>query len=190
MEDVLLTRLREVLSKGKPMSAPGIARILKVERSEVNSLLYRYKGELFKKSDGAPPQWTLLDSSSSTSRPYLDHHLTRELSSDIHVDLAGGDWTITILLSDSSRNDPIVEIVRSGLRKRIIAVSRHVFSTDQETSGNHGSSDAAIAIAASPLVWEYVQSFEGETPMDFDWGLALKDVYLSIAAGIKSEAAN
>lgn len=169
------------------MSASAISRQIGAKRSEVNSILYQYKGDLFRKIGSSPPLWSGLGSSSVG--PYQDEHLHRSIGKNLHIDFPGGDWVISIQITDGSRNDPLVESIRRGPRLRDITVSRHVFSSREHLSSNGDSDDAVIAIAASTLVWEMFKELPSEDQTSFEWGEALRDVYLSLASSIRSKPA-
>ena len=101
-------------------------------------------------------------------------------SEPIHIDFQGGDWALTIQISETSRNDPVISLERTGPNSAIAKVSSSVIN--DTTSGTDIFPDAALALAASALAWEIAIQSDAILEEKFSFQDAIKDIYLSLGA--------
>jgi hypothetical protein len=181
--DDLRDRITALLTPGGRFSAAEIARVIGSDRSSVNSILYANRDDLFERRGSDPPKWRLRTFQQATGQSLSNRQPPRSLAGDIHVDFAGGDWQLKVVIRDASRNDPLVEVERGGTRNRVIVVSNHV--VPQEASPQELTS-SATAVAASALAWEIACERLGVDADSFDWGHALTQIYLSLAAQVQA----
>jgi hypothetical protein len=177
LEDALIKALKSV----SDLSASELSSIIKVPKTELNSVLYRGKGRIFKSVGDRPPLWSLIDLKSESSQ---NKHLSRKIAGNIHIDFTGGDWELEIGMEDTSRNDPIARVEKMGKRKRLIIVSSQVVSSNEQDFLREQEllPDSAIAIASAILAWEIFHEMEDVDFDSFHFEKAISDIFLSISA--------
>lgn len=176
----LESQISQYLVRFPDSSAREIAKGLKEEKSEVNSILYSKKNVLFIMSATSPPRWSVIQASQQKIKLPTANFKVLKTSEPIHIDFQGGDWKITITISDLSRNDPAVSLERTGPNSALIRVSSSVIGETEVDSENFPS--AALALAASALAWEIAVQSDAVLEENFDFALALRDIYHSFGA--------
>jgi hypothetical protein len=176
-EETVDAQVIDFVRRARLATASEIARSLKLTRREVNSALYRGLNKYFEKTDDQPPHWTPRSNSNPEQTPRSSPELPAiRPSRDFHVDFAGGDWTLRIVVQEVSRNDPIARVEMLGERQRLITVSKYVGGISDENS----LSPAAVAIASSVLAWEIHQSLQKLGVEVFHFEEAVRDIFLSL----------
>lgn len=179
----LLDRIVKSLTRSPESSASELSKILKVSKSEVNSILYKHKNVKFKCTDGQPPRWSNLKVDSAV-KVREEKHLIRDLQGSVHIDAQGGDWELKVAVGEMSRNDPIALVEYYGPRKCVVTVSKQVVSTEESASLKDRTRipDSVVAIAASVLSWEIAKHQNLTSLESFEFEETIRDIYLSIAA--------
>jgi len=167
------------------LTAREIAKELNVDRTSVNSHLYKNLGVEFRRSSDKVPRWSFLaetqdrdDVISRAIRLYSDNKRLK-------ISLFGQDWSLTIRVHTASRNDPIVVSDFDGTRSVLVTVSSAVIHHQSvDETGLKILDDAVIAMAASAMAWAVFQREFLHAPESFDFGIALREIYLSIVADV------
>jgi hypothetical protein len=97
----------------------------------------------------------------------------------MHIDFQGGDWRVVIQIKDSSRNDPVVEVERTGPNSALIQVSSTVISNFEENS--EYLPDVVMGLASSALAWEIAVQSDAVLEEKFNFTSAVRDIYLSLS---------
>ena len=171
------------LEKFPNSSAKQISRDVGCDKSEVNSILYSHKNTLFKLHETSPPTWTILRQSVEKIKLNSTQFTTLKTSEELHVDFQGGDWKVIIQVTESSRNDPVVHLERTGPRAALIQVSSSVVNNMELDSKFHP--DVVMALASSALAWEIAMQSDAVLEEKFNFETALKDIYLSLSVAGK-----
>ena len=169
----------EFLAKFPNSNAKQISRALSCEKRTVNSLLYSNKNVIFKLHETSPPTWSVLSDRVEKIRLQSTQHRILNTSKEVHVDFQGGDWRVVIQVKESSRNDPVVEIERTGPNSALINVSSTVISDIHEDSKYFP--DVVMALASSALAWEIAVQSDAVLEEKFDFETAVRDIYLSLS---------
>lgn len=82
-----------------------------------------------------------------------------------------------------SRNDPPVHVERLGPRRRLILVSS-VFDRGDSPDVDTNVSATAMVLASGALVWEMMCEQGVVDDEAFGWGVAMRDVLLSLASQV------
>jgi hypothetical protein len=107
----------------------------------------------------------------------------------VHVDFAGGDWELSVVVRPASRNDPIAIVEVLGPRKRAVVVSDYVIPSG-DLPGSGPLHHAVLTVAASMLAWEIAGHLNGKAlEGHFDFGRAVGDIYLSLLAHERTNGA-
>jgi hypothetical protein len=131
--------------------------------------------------EGSPPSWSILVNPSESREKFrLDITLPNK-GVQYEVQSSGETWNLRIILVSRSPNDPIVSVERMGPKSRTILISDSVLGTKSNDSVAN-LPDVVIALAASALGWEIAESRMFRAAETFDFGLALTDIFLSLAA--------
>lgn len=177
MSEDLGQRVLAFLHRARTATASEIAGSLGVDRREVNSVLYQGIGRSYCRSGDQPPRWSPIQFQRSQSAFTPGHSIPAISHHDFHIDFAGGDWKLRIVVDDASRNDPIARVEALGERHRLITVATHA-------SGQMNGPilpPAAIGIASSMLAWEIHQSLRERGIEAFHFGEAVRDIFLSLS---------
>lgn len=175
MNDELSARVLTFVRRARAVTANEIARTLDAGRGDINSILYQGLGRYFRRSDDQPPKWSILEAEGAalatgpTPLPVTAGH-------DFHIDFAGGDWTLRIVIVGGSRNEPIARIEYLGERHRLVSVASYAAG---RVNGQTLPS-AAVAIASSVLAWEIHQSLRMRGIETFRFEEAVRDIFLSL----------
>lgn len=175
----LKERIVEFLAKFPNSNARQIACALGCEKNAVNSLLYSNKNVIFKLYETSPPTWSILSDRMEKIKIQTTHYKTLKTSNEIHVDFQGGDWRVVIQVGESSRNDPVVHLERTGPNSALIHVSSNVISHFDEGSDYYP--DVVMALASSALAWEIAVQSDAVLEEKFNFESAVKDIYLSLS---------
>lgn len=168
------------LQENPDSNARAICKFVGADKTSVNSILYRLKGEKVRKIEGTPPKWSLLNLSSSEKTVAPKISKFGKFEDPIHIDLMGGDWEVTVRISDQSINDPVFKVERLGLRKRVILVSRELIDS-QVTTNTQTIPTSVAAIVATAIVWEFLLENPNQFSENFDYAALMKDVILSLS---------
>ncbi len=106
-------------------------------------------------------------------------HRILNTSEEFHVDFQGGDWRVVIQIKDSSRNDPVVQVERTGPNSALIHVSSTVISKFDEKA--EFFPDVVMALASSALAWEIAVQSDAVLEEKFNFESAVRDIYLSLS---------
>jgi hypothetical protein len=167
--------------KSHPNSnAKQIAKGLSSEKTYINSILYAQKNKIFTLHETKPPTWSVKTSDSTTIKLSTVKFSIIKTSEPIHIDFQGGDWALIIQISDTSRNDPIVSLERTGPNSATAKVSSSVINDNLATSGVFP--DVVLALASSALAWEIAIQSDAILEEKFNFQDAMKDIYLSLGA--------
>ena len=170
----------EFLKLNPLSSAREIARAVNLDKSEINSILYSGANIDFSKVPGTPPRWQITSKTISKSdllREYL--HLRND--STFEIDSHGLIWRIRVAIRSQSRNDPFFSVERVSPGERIISVSDALI-LEEEIVEDMVLPVSVLAIAASAVAWE-ISISEGKAKLDeFDFGLAITDVFISLVS--------
>jgi hypothetical protein len=161
-------------------TAKEIAKFTKLEKGEVNSILYSGVNSDFHKVDGSPPRWEIFKKTMSKG-DLLRECLRLKNDSTFSIDSYGLIWSVRVILSSQSRNDPFFRIERVSPTQRIISISDALI-LEQEISESMVLPDSILAIAASAIAWEVSLSDEKSKNEEFDFGVAVTDVLISLAS--------
>jgi hypothetical protein len=169
----------EFLVKFPNSNARQIARALGSDKSSVNSLLYSNKNVIFKLHETSPPTWSVLSDRVEKIKIQNTQHRILNTSKEMHIDFQGGDWRVVIQIKDSSRNDPVVEVERTGPNSALIQVSSTVISNFEENSEYFP--DVVMGLASSALAWEIAVQSDAVLEEKFNFTSAVRDIYLSLS---------
>ena len=172
--------IAEYLKLNPDSSAREIARSLNLDKGEINSILYSGANVDFSKVDGTPPRWKVFKKTVSKSdliREYL--HLRND--STFSIDSHGLVCHVRVVIRSQSRNDPFFVVERISPMERIISVSDALIQ-EQEIVEDMILPDSVLAIAASAIAWEISVSGNKNESEEFDFGVALTDVFMSLAS--------
>lgn len=161
-------------------SAREIARSLNMDKGEINSILYSSANVDFLKIDGSPPRWKIFKKTVSKS-DLISEYLQLRNDSTFTIDSHGRVWLIRVVIRSQSRNDPFFVVERISPMERIISVSDALIQ-EQEIVDNMKLPDSVLAIAASAIAWEISVSGVENEGQEFDFGVALTDVFMSLAS--------
>lgn len=175
----------EFLAKFPNSNARQIARALGCEKNTVNSLLYSQKNIIFRLHETSPPTWSILSDRVEKIKINSTQHRILNTSNEFHVDMQGGDWRVIIQIKDSSRNDPVVQLERTGPNSAIIQVSSSVVSNFNEDSEYFP--DVVMALASSALAWEIAVQSDAVLEEKFNFESTVRDVYLSLSVSGKKK---
>jgi hypothetical protein len=187
--DDLDMSIQRALAAMPNRSAHALALEMGVSRTQINSALYHGLGRIYALTGDAPPLWRLLVEQSSASRAIAHPEPLVHPSETVHIDFSGGDWELSIAVRPASRNDPIAIVETIGPRKRAVIVSDYVIP-----KGDAGATGtlhpAVLTVAASMLAWEIADHLNerGHTG-PFDFGRAVRDIYLSLLAHTRKNGA-
>ena len=176
----LESKIEKYLESHANANARQIAKALFSEKSKINSILYAQKNKLFILHETTPPTWSLKMSDVKTVNFSTNKFNVLKTSTPIHIDFQGGDWALTIQISDSSRNDPVVSLERTGPNSALAKVSSSVIS--EITSDSDSFPDVVLALSASALAWEIAVQSDAILEEKFNFQDAIKDIYLSLGA--------
>jgi hypothetical protein len=168
------------LKSNPSSSAREIAKSLNLDKGEINSILYSGANVEFSKIDGAPPRWKTFKKTVSKSdliREYL--HLRND--STFTIDSHGLVWNVRVVIRSQSRNDPFFGVERVSPTERIISISDALIH-EQEIVDGMTLPDSVLAIAASAIAWEISVSERKSEGGEFDFGVAMTDVFISLAS--------
>ena len=161
---------------GRSMTASEVARVLKVSRKEVNSVLYSGLGSRFLRSEDEKPKWSLLSATRMASRRD-DFSFQVQPGGPIHVDQQGGDWTVTVASAPRSRNDPPYEIEMTGVRVARVTVNTTLLGQHDRDDWASANLVAAFALTNQILLTRLGDSFSDQNPE-----MILRDTLLSFGA--------
>lgn len=176
-----MTEVNEVVhllnSVGRSATASEIATLLKVDRSSVNSALYKGLGTHFLKSQDYRPRWSLIRAGASAPQriSFPDFE-----GVEFHIDQDGGDWSAVIQVTSDSRNDPPFRVEMVGLRKARILVNCTLLSSEGPSESISKSS--VFTMAAVALTHQILTSSGRQTSTDFPY--VLGKVLLSFQAHV------
>lgn len=174
----LETQILSYLKTNPNSNARQISGALSTDKTKVNSVLYSQKDKLFTLHETKPPTWSVKIAVQTTiNLSTAKFHILRT-SEPIHIDFQGGDWALTIQISETSRNDPVVSLERTGPNAALVKVSTSVMNG--EKSDSERFPDVVLALAASALVWEIALQNGAIREDKFNFQDALKDIYLSL----------
>jgi len=176
----LQSQITEYLKSHSDSNAKQIAKALSSEKTKVNSILYAQKNKIFTLHETKPPTWSIKSDDITTVKLSTARFSILKTSEPIHIDFQGGDWALTIQISDTSRNDPIVSLERTGPNSAIAKVSSSVIN--ETNSDPNVFPDASLALAASALAWEIAIQSDAILEEKFSFQDAMKDIYLSLGA--------
>lgn len=176
----LQSQITEYLKLHPLSNARQIAKALSSEKTKVNSILYSQKNKSFTLYETKPPTWSIKSESTAEIKLSSAKYSILNTSEPIHIDFQGGDWALTIQISDTSRNDPVVSVERTGPNSAIAKVSSSVINETQSESAVFP--DVALALAASALAWEIAIQSDAILEEKFSFQDAMKDIYLSLGA--------
>jgi hypothetical protein len=176
----LQSQITDYLKSHSDSNAKQIAKALSSEKTKVNSILYAQKNKMFTLHETKPPTWSIKADDVATIKLSAAKFSILKTSEPIHIDFQGGDWALTIQISDTSRNDPVVSLERTGPNSAIAKVSSSVIN--QNTSDSESFPDVALALAASALTWEIAIQSDAILEEKFSFQDAMKDIYLSLGA--------
>ena len=176
----LQSQITEYLKLHSDSNAKQIAKALSSEKTQINSILYSQKNIMFTLHETKPPSWSIKTDDVATIKLSTANFSILKTSEPIHIDFQGGDWALTIQISDTSRNDPVVSLERTGPNSVIAKVSSSV--TNHTTSDSEIFPDVALALAASALAWEIAIQSDAILEEKFNFQDAMKDIYLSLGA--------
>ena len=182
----LQLKITEYLRLHPASNAKQIAKALSCEKTQINSILYSQKNKFYTLHESKPPTWSIKSDTPTESKISTAKFSVLKTSEPIHIDFQGGDWALTIQISDASRNDPIVSLERSGPNSAIAKVSSSAINNTNSISDVFP--DAALALAASALAWEIAIQSDAILEEKFSFQDAMKDIYLSLGThDIKSK---
>lgn len=182
----LQSKIIEFLKLHPTSNAKQIAKALLSEKTQVNSILYAQKNKIFSLHETKPPTWSLKTDEPTTFKLSTAKFSILETTEPIHIDFQGGDWKLTIQISDTSRNDPVVALERTGPNSALAKVSSSVINNNPNDSKVFP--DVVLALASSVLAWEIAIQSDAILEEKFDFQEAIKDIYLSLGAhDIKSK---
>jgi hypothetical protein len=176
----LQPQITEYLKLHPDSNAKQIAKALSAEKTQVNSILYSQKNKSFTLHETKPPTWSLKSDTSAEIKLSTTKFSILKTSDPVHIDFQGGDWALTIQISDTSRNDPVVSLERTGPNSAIAKVSSSVIN--ETKSECNFFPDVALALAASALAWEIAIQSDAILEEKFSFQDAMKDIYLSLGA--------
>ena len=176
----LQSQIVEYLKSHVDSNAKQIAKALSSEKTKVNSILYAEKNKIFTLHETKPPTWSIKTDNSTAIKLSTAKFSILKTSEPIHIDFQGGDWALTIQISETSRNDPVISLERTGPNSAIAKVSSSAIN--DTTSGTDVFPDAALALAASALAWEIAIQSDAILEEKFSFQDAIKDIYLSLGA--------
>ena len=174
----LQSQIAEYLKVNSGSNAKQIAKALSSEKTKVNSILYAQKNKIFVLHETKPPTWSLSTNDATSIKLSTAKFSILKTSEPIHIDFQGGDWALTIQISETSRNDPVISLERSGPNSAIAKVSSSVISDISPDSDVFP--DVALALAASALAWEIAIQSDAILEEKFSFQDAMKDIYLSL----------
>lgn len=176
----LQSQITEYLKSNSESNAKQIAKALSSEKTKVNSILYAQKNKLFNLHETNPPTWSIKTGNETTIKLSSAKFNILKTSQPIHIDFQGGDWALTIQISDTSRNDPVVALERTGPNSALAKVSSSVINETAPDSDIFPN--VALALAASALAWEMAIQSDAILEEKFNFQDAMKDIYLSLGA--------
>jgi hypothetical protein len=176
----LQSKILEYLKSHPNSNARQITKALSSEKTKVNSILYAHKHKLFILHETKPPTWSIKTGNETEIRLTTAKFSILKTSEPIHIDFQGGDWALTIQINDTSRNDPVISLERTGPNSAIAKVSSSVIN--DTSSDSKIFPDVALALAASALAWEIAIQSDAILEEKFSFQDAMKDIYLSIGA--------
>ncbi len=176
----LQSKITEYLKAHPASNAKQIAKALSSEKTQINSILYSQKNKFYTLHETKPPTWSLKSESFAEIKISTTKFSVLKTSEPIHIDFQGGDWALTIQISDTSRNDPIVTLERSGPNSAIAKISSSAINDADPSSEEFP--DVALALAASALAWEIAIQSDAILEEKFSFQDAIKDIYLSLGA--------
>lgn len=174
-----MTEISEVAhllsSLGRSATANEIASLLKVDRSSVNSALYKGVGTHFLKSQDYRPKWSLIRTGTSVptkvSFPEFE-------GVTFHIDQDGGDWSAQIQLVSESRNDPPFRVEMVGIRRaRVLLNATLIPAEDNSETVPRSSIFTMAAVALTQQI-----SLSRGPNSSFDFAHVLGRVLLSFQA--------
>jgi hypothetical protein len=135
---------------------------------------------MFTLHETKPPTWSIKTDNATTIKLSTAKFSILKTSEPIHIDFQGGDWALTVQINDTSRNDPVISLERTGPNSAIAKVSSSVIN---DTSSDYEIfPDVALALAASALAWEIAIQSDAILEEKFSFEDAMKDIYLSLGA--------
>lgn len=174
----LQSQILDFLSLNPRSSAKQIAKALSSEKTKVNSILYAQKYKMFTLHETKPPTWSVKSNESTPIKLSTTNFSVLKTSDPIHIDFQGGDWALTIQISETSRNDPVISLERTGPNSAIAKVSSSAIS--DKSYDPDIFPDAALALAAGALAWEIAVQSDAILEEKFSFQDAMKDIYLSL----------
>jgi len=176
----LQSQITDYLKSHSDSNAKQIAKALSSEKTKVNSILYAQKNKMFTLHETKPPTWSIKADDVATIKLSAAKFSILKTSEPIHIDFQGGDWALTVQINDTSRNDPVISLERTGPNSAIAKVSSSVIN---DTSSDYEIfPDVALALAASALAWEIAIQSDAILEEKFSFEDAMKDIYLSLGA--------
>ena len=175
----LVEKIKVFLIKNPRSNARRIAKEVEADKSKVNSVLYANKGALFAQHDTSPPTWSIFQGATQAITLPITKYKVLRTTEPLHVDFQGGDWKIVIQIRDTSRNDPVVSLERTGPNNALIKVSSSVISNDVESDIKFP--DVVLALASSALAWEIAVHRDAAIEDRFNFETAIKDIYMSLS---------
>lgn len=178
-DDELVEKIKVFLIRNPHSNARQIAKEVQSDKSKVNSVLYANKGVLFAQHDTSPPTWSIFQGATQTITLPITKYEVLKTSEPLHVDFQGGDWKIVIQIRDTSRNDPVVSLERTGPNSALIKVSSSVVSNELDAEIKFP--DVVLALASSALAWEIAVQRDAAIQDRFNFETAIKEIYMSIS---------
>jgi hypothetical protein len=176
----LQSQIIEYLKLHPNSNAKQIAIALSSDKTNINSILYAQKDKIFTLHATKPPTWSIKTVDATKIELSIAKFRILKTSKPIHIDFQGGDWAFTIQISDTSRNDPIVTLERTGPKSAIAKVSSSVINDTLTDSDDFP--DVVLALASSALAWEIAIQSDAVLEEKFSFQDAIKDIYLSLGA--------
>lgn len=172
--------IAEYLKLNPDSSAREIALSLNLDKGEINSILYSGSNVDFSKVDGSPPRWRAFKKTVSRG-DLISEYLQLRNNSTFIIDSHGLVWHVRVVIRSQSRNDPFFVVERISPTERIVTISDALIQ-EQEIVENMILPDSILAIAASAIAWEISVSKKDYEREEFDFGVALTDMFMSLAS--------
>jgi hypothetical protein len=97
----LQSQIAEYLKVNSGSNAKQIAKALSSEKTKVNSILYAQKNKIFVLHETKPPTWSLSTKDATSIKLSTAKFSILKTSEPIHIDFQGGDWALTIQISET-----------------------------------------------------------------------------------------
>lgn len=180
----MLEKIKSFLIRNPRSNARQISKEVQSDKSKVNSILYANKGKCFTQHETSPPTWSIfVGVTQKITLPVTKYEVLRT-SEPLHVDFQGGDWKIVVQVRDTSRNDPVVSLERTGPNSALVKVSSSVVTRDFESE--KVLPDVVLALASSSLAWEIAVQSDAALQEKFNFETAIKEIYMSLSLNNKN----